>query len=159
MHTSTFFEPRPVLVAEDDDGVVAGLQFTWARQAATLCWWEGLRMWMDIRPGMISFPFSYDDSASLVGDESGLAAHSAPFLTAPEPSLLEADSKDSVGVSGARRVRGRGEERCTNLLTRRFSGDDPEMNGRIERDWIHLALVPIVPLAERRHEGGRARSF
>jgi hypothetical protein len=42
---------------------------------------------MDIRPGMISFPFSYDDSASLVGDESGPAARSAASLTAPAPSL------------------------------------------------------------------------
>jgi hypothetical protein len=46
-----------------------------------------------------------------------------------------------------------------NLPTRRFSVDDLEMNGRIERDWIHLALVLIVPFAERRREGGRARSF
>jgi hypothetical protein len=51
------------------------------------------------------------------------------------------------------------EERRTDQLTRRFSGNALEMNGRIERDWIHLALVLIVPFAERRREGWSRSEF
>jgi hypothetical protein len=42
---------------------------------------------MDFRPGMISFPFTDDDSASLVRDESRLGARSAVSLTVPALSL------------------------------------------------------------------------
>jgi hypothetical protein len=50
-------------------------------------------------------------------------------------------------------------EPVNSVLQRGRAWTASKTNGRIERDWIHLALVLIVPFAERRRESGRARSF